>query len=145
MAEILSLVGSVIAVVQAGDRLLSLLDKVRPFFNAPKDINLLVSEVSSFKGILIDLQAVIDHGASLVPVQMTSNVNKNMQEGREILTELDTLVGTSFIRFRRTISGDLGKANRIAWMMKLHDVEHLRQRLQDVKMNVLIQLGAIQT
>lgn len=61
MAATLSLIGIIIAVVQTGNRVINLLDKVRPFFNIPKNINLLIGIVSLLKDILVDLSTMLDY------------------------------------------------------------------------------------
>lgn len=144
MATTLSLIGSIIAVVQTGDRLVSLLDKIRPFFNAPKGLNLLINEISSFKEILIDLQTALDHDVDSIPAKLLISLGRHMEGGGKVLTDLETLVDVSFVRPRGSSPVDMQQVNRIAWTKKLHEVEHLRQRVRDVKMNVLVQLGAIQ-
>lgn len=144
MAATLSLIGSIIAVVQTGDRLVSLLDNVRPFLNAPKGVNLLVNDISSFKDVLVDLQTALDYDIASILAELLINLNKHMQEGGKVLTDLETLVNCSFMKPRGSGPGDSRRVNRIAWTKKVHEVEHLRQRLRDVKMNVLVQLGAIQ-
>lgn len=143
--EALGLIGGIIAVAQAGDRVIELLKKVRPLFDAPKNVDVLIDEISTFKSILADLQNVLNHTATL-PIQIGhANINGNIEQAQNVLGELEYLVEHSFVKSEVRPADGSRKINRIAWTKKLHEVEHLRRRLRDIKLNILVQLGGIQS
>lgn len=131
----LSIVASVIAIAQAGDRLIQLMAKMRPYFKAFGEIDALIDE-------LCDLKLVLDTAhiaVSNLPQGYITGLAKALDTCNRAVLDLEKILTES----SRTTSMVKSQIHRVRWWKSKNKVESLRQRLRDSKSTLTLHLLAV--
>ena len=140
MADPLSIIASITAVIGAADSVGKALLRIKLLHDSPKQLLALINEVSDFRIVLYsvekqfcrpqDVKSNSDH---------LSHLSDMIGKAKVTLLQLDELIE---YRFKRPDSTD-GHLNvsRVEWLRAEVTVERLRQALRDVKQNIESQMG----
>jgi Fungal N-terminal domain of STAND proteins len=135
----LSIAVGVLTVVQAGDRIIQLVSKIRLKFDVPEEVNSLINEVSDLRMVL----NTMDVAASNIPREYLVALGKIIDSCNKIILELEgTLNSFSTTPPRRNISLQT-QVQRVRWLKRKGKVEDLRQRLRDAKSTLILQILSI--
>jgi hypothetical protein len=139
----LSIVASIIAVIQAADRVGSLLSKLRCLSNAPLELHALVNEVSDMRIVLYDLRATLrDIGAwDTLPPERLMHLKKFVISSEAKLNEVEMLISGRFIT-EAPVGGKV-KINRTAWVRRKGHVNSLKNELRELRVAISTSLTAI--
>jgi len=139
----LSIVASIIGVVQAADRVVGVLSKIKTLINAPREIELLIHDVSGIRSVLQDLretEKLLEFDK--LGRDRLQTLHMYVEEGGDILLELERLIG-EYLTETPTSESDRIKVHRLGWVRKVRQVEKLKMRMRDVKLSISVQLGSI--
>jgi hypothetical protein len=131
----LSIVASVIAISQAGDSLIQLLQRFRLYFNVFDHIEALVDELCHLRLIL----DTVHMAAANLPGRYVAGLAKSLDACKLIILELETIL-TESSKTKSTLKSQL---HRVRWVKKKNKVESLRVRLRDSKSTITLHLLAI--
>jgi hypothetical protein len=106
----LSVVASVLAVAQAGDKLIQLVSRIRLYSNAPEEIDALINEVSDLRLVLNTMHTT----ASNLPQAYVIGLGKGLDACSTIVLELE--------RTLNDLSTTPSKANS-RWLKRRNKVE----------------------
>jgi hypothetical protein len=135
----LSIAVGVLTVVQAGDRIIQLVSKIRLKFDVPEEVNSLINEVSDLRMVL----NTMDVAASNIPRENLVALGKITDSCNKIILKLEgTLNSFSTTPPRRNISLQT-QVQRVRWLKRKGKVEDLRQRLRDAKSTLILQILSI--
>jgi hypothetical protein len=135
----LSIVASVLAVAQAGDRLIQLVSKIRQFFNALEHVDALINELADLKFVL----DTVHMAASNLPEGYSTGFEKALETCNRIILELESTLASFSPRSSNRTSSVQIQMYRIRWLKKKDRVESLRQRLRDAKSTLTLQILSI--
>lgn len=91
--EALALIGGVLAVIQAGDRLVTLLDQIRPLFEAPTEVDSLINEITRLRAVFGDVETTIrDVSPSVIlsHQERYTSIAQVIKQGNDVLLELQS-------------------------------------------------------
>lgn len=148
--EALALIGGILAFIQTGDRLVTLLDQIRPLAEAPNEINSLINEITQLNTVFRDFETALeDVSSNSIPShhERYANMAQTVEEGNNTLLKLQSLISDVFLKSQGRHSDGKSKVprvNRISWARKREDVQRLRQQLRDVRLTMLVQLGSLE-
>jgi hypothetical protein len=123
----LSVIASVVALCQAGDRVIQLISGIKQFFLASDEIEALVKDIYLLKEVLCVVRTVevTHHGLhSPVLVALIVDCDKTMLNLESLLSSL-----INISRKRRVLAP--AHLVKIRWMKKKTRAQILKQRLQD--------------
>jgi Fungal N-terminal domain of STAND proteins len=135
----ISIVASIIAIAQAGDRLVQLIPEIRLYFTALEQIDALVDEVSDLRLVLDTTRA----SASNLPDVYITGLENSLATCNHIVLELERILNSFLDRPPRASGLVQTQVHRMRWMKKKARVERLRQRLRDAKSTLMLQLLSI--
>ena len=144
MAEILSVVGSVIAVYQVVDRLGQLLSRAKHFSHAPSEIVALNNEISDLAITLQNVeQCLLPDGAgrTTVPEARLQHLSELIGKAKQELLELEKLVHMRFLE-SGTLRGDF-KVFRLQWVRARSVVEKHQRTLREFRENIVMEVQGI--
>lgn len=140
--EALSVLGSIIAIAQAGDRLIDLIEKARPFIRASKEVDELRDEVLDLTGLLKDLDTCIRelHSSKSLPPDQTEGLERLLKKAEKAVSALEDIVNT--VKGPGRVERD--SVDRIAWMRKISKVKRLQEHLHHIRLTMLGYLQSFQ-
>jgi predicted RNase H-like nuclease (RuvC/YqgF family) len=142
----LTIIASAIAVGQAGDRLISLLSKLRRLKEAPAEVDHLIGEVTQAKKTISNLQSTV--------LKVAQNViDINLEPLQALLCRYAALLGEmeAFIEKYLTKSAKVAGEEselvvlRFGWAMKKQKVEALHSKIRDIRLLIVGELSSIQS
>jgi len=141
----LSITASVIAILQAGDRLTTLLGQIKPFFEAREEIDSLFNEVSELHLVLGNLRNTLTDPPSseFLSTNKVDTLHRLVKDGEATLLQLEELLQHYFVRLPDQNVLGVRKVRRLAWVKKRGQVEKLRRRLRDLRLTIAVQLGSV--
>jgi hypothetical protein len=138
----LSIVASVIAVCQAGDRIGGLLTCIQTLVNAPQEVAALFNEISNIRTALLMLQSRIVMSHWLFP--SSGCVHQTLQSCLMHIASLETLVGESVSTTDTSLSrrGEniIKGTKRMTWMRKRRKIGRIKQQLKDALSAIQLEL-----
>ncbi|KAH7383065.1 ankyrin repeat-containing domain protein [Cadophora sp. MPI-SDFR-AT-0126] len=139
----MSIVASSIAIVQAADRIGGLLGKLKPLFEAPREVEQLIKDVASLKSLINDVSGAAKemNRSGILPAEKLETLKDFVDEAGDILNELDRLI-ESFKKPPKGIEGRL-EVHRGTWTRKVGEVEKLRSRMRELRLSVAISLATL--
>ena len=141
----ISILGTSIAVAQCADRVTGLLAKVKIFINAPIEVDVLIKDVASLKALVCDVRDTIEaiSTSSAITLEKTELLRTLIEEGSQILLELEKLIEYEFKKLEgRDIHGRF-KVHRTAWASKESKVEQLRDKMRNLKSSISVLVGSM--
>ena len=143
MADPLSITASIIAVIGAAEGVSKSLAKIKNIRNAPQEILGLINEVSDLRIILRDVERYVirevnQHSHSPEQLQTLSIL---IIRASDYLLELDKVIQYRLVKASST-SADF-KVSRREWAVARSTIEKFRQSLRDVKLNIITQMGVM--
>ncbi|PVH76648.1 hypothetical protein DL98DRAFT_657250 [Cadophora sp. DSE1049] len=141
--SIVGLVASSIAIIQAADRIGGLLGKLKPLFEAPKEVEQLIKDVASLKSLIINVSEAAKEmdRSGILPAEKIETLKSFVDEAEDILNELDRLI-ESFKKPSKGIEGKF-KVHRGTWTRKVGEVENLRNRMGELRLSVAVELSTL--
>jgi hypothetical protein len=105
----LSIVVSVIAMAQAGDRIMQLVQRIRQYFNASEQIDALADELSDLRLVLDTVQKA----ASNLPTAYFAGLKKALHGCNRTVIELETLLADLSFRSAKVSSSLQSQMHRV--------------------------------
>ena len=141
----MSIIASSIAVAQGGDRLVSVLSKLRRLKEAPEEVDFLVAEASQAKVALESLQTTVlsiaQSGKVLVDLEP---LHSHLHHYAALLDSLEGLINRYLMRATRSEQCELELvALRWGWAPKKSKVAALRDKIRDQWLVILGELASI--
>ena len=101
--SIVGLVASSIAILQAADRIGGLLGKLKPLFEAPKEVEQLIKDVKSLKSLIVNVSEAAKEmdPSGILPAEKLETLKSFVDEAEDILNDLDRLVES----FKKPLKG----------------------------------------
>lgn len=141
--SIIGLVASSIAIVQAADRIGGLLGKLKPLFEAPREVEQLIKDVKSLKSLFVNVSEAAKEmdRSGILPAEKLKTLKSFVDDAEDILNELDRLVET----FKKPQKGIEAKfrAHRGTWTRKVDEVEKLRNRMRELRLSVALEFSTL--
>ena len=147
MADGLSLVASIIAVLGAADAVGKTLSKVRVLRNAPDELLALNNEISDLTVTLQNVENylstdLIEGSSTTSRKEISQSVLHHMSSlinrAKDELLQLDQMIHYRFLK-SGSFNGDY-KVFRVRWARARNTVESHRKSLRDVRQNVVMQM-----
>ena len=140
MADPLSIIASIIAVVGAAEGVAKTLGKIKTIRNAPDELLALINEVSDLKIILSDIQSYVIHNIQRPQIspEELRNISTLINRARDKLLELDQLIQYRLIK-PDSVSDQI-KVSRREWLRARSTIERFRQSLRDIRLNIVTQM-----
>ena len=125
--------------------LTGLLSKLKPFLDAPNDLDRLINEVAGLKIVLSDLRGCAQEVLRLVAssAERIRILESLVNEGLAVLLELERLIEYDFKKLSNQDLAGKNKVYRIKWVMKTGEVEKLKERLSGIKLSISVQIGSM--
>lgn len=138
-----SIVASSIAIVQLADRIGGLLVKLKPLFEAPREIAQLIKDVVSLRSLINNLAEAAKEmdRSDILPVGKIHTLQSFLDEAEDILRDLEQLI-ESFKKSAQDADTRL-KVHRVTWTRKVGEVERLRNRMRDLRLSVTVELSTL--
>ena len=142
MADPLSITASVIAVVTAAEGVSKTLSKIRRANRAPSEFLALMNEVSDFRVVLDNLDSYVRSVSSESPSSRTlQHLMGLLQRGKDTLLQLDGLVHYQLAKPSSTTEHP--KVSRLEWVKGKRVIEEYRQKLRDIRLNIVAQMATL--
>ena len=144
MAEVLSVVASVIAIYQIAERLSQLLSKAKHLSQAPSEVFALNNEISDLTVTLQNLEQCLlscEARMTAVPGLKIQHVSALVERAKRELLALEQLMHQRFLR-SGMLQGDF-KVFRLQWIRARPMVESHRQALREIRENIVIEVQAV--
>ena len=144
MAEILSIVGSAVAVYQIADRLGQFLSKAKHLSQAPSEVFAMHNEISDLAITLQNLEQCLlldGVGRTTVPEPRLQHLSKLIGKAKEELLELEKLIHMRFLK-SGSLQGDF-KVFRLQWASARAEVEKHQQTLKRIRENIVMEVQGI--
>ena len=143
MAEALSLVSSIIAVVGAAEACGQMLSKLKILLNAPEEISILYNDITDLTTTLKSVSGCISSSDTETSAIASSwgaahHMSALVDRAREKILELNEMVHSQFTK-AGSCDGDF-KFCRLRWAKAKSRVESQRQVLRDIRMNIVMQM-----
>jgi hypothetical protein len=142
----ISVVGCIIGVAQAGDRLIGLLAKLKPAWTATRDVQMLIDELNDLGRVLEHLKYAVNHlppsNSKALPLEVYESLLALVNGGGSVLMELEKMIEQDFLKASAASDRDL-KVHRLTWARKISQVQTLRQKLKDVQLIIMVQASCI--
>ena len=140
MADPLSLVASIIAVIGAAEGVSRTLTKIRNLRDAPDELLALMNEVSDFRIILTGLQTYITQYSQRpqLLVEELSHISTLADRGKEKLLQLDQLIQYRLVKPESGLTQI--KVSKREWARARSTIESFRQTLRDIRLNIVTQM-----
>jgi len=130
----LSIVASLIAVGQAGDRLLSLIAQTRRYLKAPEEIDALEAELQRLKMVI----GIVDAFALTQLSEHVPSIKRILSDCKRIIDALETIL----TECKRGYSSQkqLGQVRmvRLGWLKRRSRVESYKQQLRDAMASLIL-------
>lgn len=141
--SIVGLVASSIAIVQAADRIGGLLGKLKPLFEAPREVEQLIKDVKSSKSLIVNVSEAAKEMdlSGILPADKIETLKGFVDEAEDILDELDRLIET-FEKPQKGVEAKF-KVHRGTWTRKVGEVEKLRNRMRELRLSVAVELSTL--
>jgi hypothetical protein len=144
MAEVLALVGTIIAVIQIADRVINVCEQyLEQIQDAPRDLHIILIETSTLKALAEGLKFL--HGANkctTATLQALGDQNGPIEGCRRCISDLERLLGLDTDPAadgkRRMIQATLG---RLAWPLKESKARKLLRELSHYKTTITLALS----
>jgi Fungal N-terminal domain of STAND proteins len=134
--EVLGTVAGVIAVAQAGDRVIQLLSRIRLYFNALQEIDALILDVTDLRMVL----SMMESAASNLPRSYLIGLGKVLNRCSQIVLELEKTLNEFHKERLESNVAARTQMNRIRWLKKRNKVERLKEQLRDAKSTLTLQM-----
>jgi len=130
--------------IAIGYRLTGVLSKIKPFLQAPEDLDRLIKDVALLNRLINDLRGASGEilQLAILPVQEIQTLQSLVDEASQIILELEKLIEHDFKKPTQA-NDNRPKVHRVTWLWKADDVERLRRRLQDLYISLAVQLGTL--
>lgn len=145
MAEALSLVASIIAVLQIADSVAKTVSGLKVLYNAPNEVLALNNEVADLRVIF---QTLSDRLSADDPLGTDSGSDQSaehlhilIRKAEDHLLQLDEVIRCDSLRYR-SVGGNLS-VSRFKWAKVKSRVERHIQALRDVKQNIMVIMLAL--
>ena len=142
MADPLSITASIIAVIGTAEGIGKTFAKIRNIRYAPSEVLALMNEVSDLTVILGDVERyfVRDTSRTLNP-ELLRTLSTLVNRAKEHILELDQLIHYRLLKAHSTKTEF--KVSRHEWVAAKHITKQFRQRLRDVRLNLVTQMVVI--
>ena len=142
MADPLSITASIIAVVATAKGIGKALGKIKNLSNAPDELLALINEVSDLTVVLDDAESLLTRNIDgPLLSRAIQHLGTLLQRAKDILLQLDLLIEYQVVKPGSTLK-DL-KVSRSEWVKSKKKLESYRQRLLDVRLNIMAQLSVV--
>ena len=144
MADALSLIASIIAVVEAAETIGKIISRGKILRNAPDELLALHNEVSDLTVTLRNIEGCISTNSSqrsTVPQDILQHTATLIDRAKHRLLKLDHLIHYRLLK-SGSFEGDY-KNFRVRWMRARSDVERHRVTLRDIRQNLVLQILVI--
>ena len=143
MADPLSIIASIIAVVGAAEGVTKTLAQLKSIRNAPDELLALINEVSDLKVILSDVQMYVVHNTQRLRIFQAElqNLSTLIDRAKTKLLDLDRLIQYRLMKPEST-SNQI-KTSRREWLRARSTVNQFRQALRDIRLNIVTQMVVI--
>ena len=120
-----------------------MLGKLKPLFEAPKEVEQLIKDVKSLKSLIVNVSEAAKEmdPSGILPAEKLETLKSFVDEAEDILNDLDRLV-ESFKKPLKGIEGKM-KVHRGTWSRKLGEVEKLRDRMRELRLSVAVELSTL--
>ena len=143
MADPLSIVASVIAVVGAIEGVSKTLAKIRTLRNAPSELQALVNEVSDLRIIVGDVENYTSRNTNQLqaPHDQLKNMSILVARAKDCILELDMLIHSRLLRPGAQERKEKAiKVSRREWAQARGTIERFRQTLRDIRLNIATEM-----
>ena len=144
MADPLSIIASIIAILGAADSVSKALSKIKIFSDSPDGLLVLINEVSDFKVVLYDIERHFRNSpqaSDAATVEQYSHLADLISRGKDPLLQLEQMIEYQFKR-AETRDGQF-RVSRVEWLRAKLVVERLRQTLRDTRQNIQSHMALI--
>jgi hypothetical protein len=121
-----------------------LLLNIKPFTEAPEDVDRCIKGISLLKGLsnnLRDASAEILQLA-ILPIQKIQTIQNLVDETNLVVLELEQII-ERYLKKPLQVNNNCLKVHHMTWLITANEVEKLRRRLQDLHMSVSVKLGML--
>jgi hypothetical protein len=121
-----------------------LLLNIKPFTEAPEDVDRRIKGISLLKGLsnnLRDASAEILQLA-ILPIQKIQTIQNLVDEANLVVLELEEII-ERYLKKPLQVNNNCLKVHRMTWLITANEVEKLRRRLQDLHISVSVKLGML--
>ena len=142
MADGLSLVASIIAVISAADGITKILTKVKILRDAPDDLLALYNEISDLTVTLHHLNGcVLTNTSERTTQDVLGQVTTLIDKAKDQVLQLDKLIHYKLLK-SGSLDGDY-KIFRLRWARAKSTIEKHRVSLRDIRQNLVIQILSV--
>ena len=142
MADPLSIVASIIAVIGAAESVGRTLNRIRDIINAPNEVLALSNEISDLTVVLkhVEIYVTAADGAVISPANL-DHLSVLAKRAQSRLAQLERIMHTHF--------SEPGGANRrssrlrLQWALLKTKVDGLRIDLRDIKLSIIVQMTTV--
>ena len=143
MADPLSLIASIIAVVGAAEGVSKTLAKMKSIRDAPDELLALINEVSDLRIILMDVQSYIAQNLRRPRIAQDElqHMSTLIDRAKEKLLKLDELIQYRLVK-PDSIANHI-KVSKREWVRAKSTIEKFQQSLRDIRLNIVAQMTVI--
>ena len=140
MADPLSLIASIIAVVGAAETISKTLSKFRLLRKAPTGLLALNNEITDLTITLHTLEGHLSSNLdkNTLPQDVSHQISKLIDKAKDCLLQLDQLIHHRFLK-SGSLDGEY-KVFRIRWLRANDTIENHRGILREIRQSILLQL-----
>ena len=140
MAELISLIASIITVLGTADSALKTLSVIKSFRKAPTELLALQNEIADLSVVLNDVESSLSRDAEMPPGSpgQIQHLAKLIIQAKTQLLELDKVVHYKII-LRGAPNHGL-EMSRMGWIKAKPILEGIRQGLREVRHNIMTQM-----
>ena len=145
MTDPLSIITSVVTLIGTTDSILKTLQSFKDLRKAPSEVLALVNEVTDLRVVLDNVSDYITEAeqTKLSDTKRLQHITTLIKRAEEHLLKLDDVIHSAIGKSGPSREGS--KMWRIQWMKAKGPVEIIRQRLRDVRLNIVTQMMVINT
>lgn len=133
MADPLSIVSGIVAVLQGADSLFDLLKKAnRAYWAASDEVLALVNEISDIRLILNEHNNIVEQ-LNHISEEPRIRLNQLLDETKKKILQIEILIQSIFTRPKDLNETEISK---FSWVRKKSQVDKLRRELKDLRQSI---------
>jgi hypothetical protein len=136
-----TIIGSVIALTQAADRIVSLARKVKHYLSAPEEITALIDEISDLGLVLSKLQST----TPVFPIQELPTLQKLLDSSNNTMLQLENMIQHVCVKSIDSGGSEELRFRRLTWLKEKRKIDRLRQQLRHSSSLLMLQLVVVNT
>ena len=144
MADPLSIIASIIAVIGAAEGVTKTFQKIKNIRKAPSELLALINEVSDLRIVLANTESHLNQNAvtsKSQPLNHLQHLAVLLQRAKNQLLQLDELTQYRLIKADSRLESM--KVSRREWATSKDTIENFRRSLRDIRLNIIGQMSVL--